>query len=63
MIHHWKKIPMILLSNAENENKHIIKIKIEGFAELLIPKFTDKEFKSHFLLNRSSIKVYLITFI
>jgi len=48
---------MIFLCNAESE------IKIEGFSELLIPKFTDKEFKSHFRLNRNSIKVNRITFI
>jgi len=53
---------MILLTNTENENNYKIKIKIEDFAELLIPKFTNKEFKSHFRVNRSSIEVYLITF-
>jgi len=48
---------MIVLTNAENETRYKIKIKIKGFAELLVPKFTNKEFKSHFRLNRSSIKV------
>eukprot|EP00102_Acyrthosiphon_pisum_P018794 XP_016656004.1 PREDICTED: putative nuclease HARBI1 [Acyrthosiphon pisum] len=53
---------MILLTNAENENNYKIKIKIEDFAELLVPKFTNKEFKSHFRVNRSSIEV-VMTFI
>lgn len=53
---------MIILTNEENENNYIIKIKIGGFAELLITKFTNKEFKFHFRLDRCSIKVYLITF-
>ncbi|CAI6344350.1 unnamed protein product [Macrosiphum euphorbiae] len=53
---------MILLTNAENENNYKIKIKIEDFAELLVPNFTNKEFKSHFRVNRSSIEV-VMTFI
>lgn len=43
---------MILLTYGEN---YKIKIKIEGYAWLFIPKFTNKEFKFNFCLNRSSL--------
>jgi len=33
------------------------KTKIKMFAEFMVPKFTDKEFKSHFRLNRGSVEV------
>ncbi|XP_025407236.1 protein ANTAGONIST OF LIKE HETEROCHROMATIN PROTEIN 1-like [Sipha flava] len=38
------------------------KTKIKMFAELMVPKFTEKEFKSHFRLNRGSVEV-LISYI
>lgn len=49
-----------LMLNVNKEN--YIKKKILDFAELLLPKFTDIEFKSHFRLNRSSIQVNILYF-
>jgi len=49
---------MTLIFNAELKNYKNIKVKIHDFVELLVPKFTDQEFKSHFRLNRKSVKVY-----
>lgn len=40
--------------------KQVFKTKIIGFAVTMSPKFEDKEFKSHFRLNRSSVQVRLI---
>lgn len=48
---------MMLLFNAELKNNKNIKVMIHGFAEIMVPKFTDREFKSHFRLNRNSVKV------
>jgi len=48
---------MPLLFSTELKNYKNIKAKVRGFAELLLPKFTDREFKSHFRLNRNSVKV------
>lgn len=48
---------MTLLFNTELKKCKNIKVKIHGFAELMVPKFTDREFKSHLRLNRQSVKV------
>lgn len=49
----------VLLFSEESKNKEL-KTKILGFAETMVPRFEDKEFKSHFRLNRSSVQVRLI---
>jgi len=49
----------VLLFSEESKSK-VLKTKIIGFVETMVPRFEDKEFKSHFCLNRSSVKVILI---
>lgn len=49
----------ILLFSEESKSK-VFKTKIIGFAETMVPRFEDEEFKSHFRLNRSSVQVRLI---
>lgn len=34
------------------------KTKIKNYAELMVPTYSDREFKSHFRLNRSSVEVH-----
>lgn len=49
----------VLLFSEESKSK-VFKTKIIGFAETMVLRFEDKEFKSHFRLNRSSVQVCLI---
>lgn len=49
----------VLLFGEESKSK-VFKTKIIGFAETMVPRFEDKEFKSYFRLNRSSVQVRLI---
>lgn len=51
------KDDMTFLFNTGLKNYKIIKVKINCFAELLVPKFTGRDFKSHFSLNRNIVKV------
>jgi len=45
-----------IIFNEANKTKES-KTKIKMFAELMVPKFLDKEFKSHFRLDRRSVQV------
>lgn len=44
----------LLLFNDVNKIQEL-RIKIVGFTEIMVPKFSDKEFKSHFRLSKSSV--------
>lgn len=51
---------LLLVLFCEESKSKVFKTKIIGFAETMVPRFEDKEFKFHFRLNRSSVQVRLI---